>query len=225
MRLLSIIVPVLNEAKAIDGFLSQLDRLPGNWEAVFADGGSSDGTYERIAGRYKVLRCPKGRAVQMNAAARCSGGDVLIFLHCDSILPRDLCRQVWETVERGYAFGCFRIRFDSARPLLRCCALLSNLRVRLRKIAFGDQGIFLTRDAFERVGGFPEMPIMEDYRLSLTLKGVLPLGQARGYIVTSARRFEHGGALRTIWRMQLLQHRFRKGVPIDEIARQYKDIR
>lgn len=225
MKLLSLIIPVLNEAKRIDGFLEQLDGLTGNWEAVFADGGSSDGTYEKLAGRYSVIRCPRGRARQMNEAAAHSRGEVLLFLHCDSVLPRDLCAQVWDTVERGYAFGCFRIRFDSGRALLRCCALMSNLRVRWRRIAFGDQGIFLTREAFERAGGFPELPIMEDYQLSLTLRGVLPLGQTRGYLVTSARRFEAGGALRTILKMQRLQHRFRKGAPIDEIARQYADIR
>ena len=119
----------------------------------------------------------------------------------------------------------FRIRFDSHHPWMRCCSFCSNLRVRLRKIAFGDQGIFLTRELFEQIGGFSDLPIMEDYKLSIDLKGKYPLGQTRGYLVTSARRFEQGGMLRTMWKMQVLQHRFRKGVPAQEIARQYRDIR
>lgn len=225
MDKLSLIIPVWNEAERIDRFLAQLDSLPGTWEAVFGDGGSTDGTYERIAEKYPVIRCPKGRARQMNEAARHSRGDVLLFLHCDSVLPRDLCSQVWEVIARGYAFGCFRIRFDSGHPWMRCCGALSNLRVRWRKIAFGDQGIFLTRSLFLDIGGFPDLPIMEDYRLSMDLKGVQPLGQTRGYLVSSARRFQAGGMLRTMWNMQVLQHRFRRGVPIGEIARQYRDIR
>lgn len=108
---------------------------------------------------------------------------------------------------------------------MRCCSFCSNLRVRLRKIAFGDQGIFLTRELFEQIGGFSDLPIMEDYKLSIDLKGKYLLGQTRGYLVTSARRFEQGGMLRTMWKMQVLQHRFRRGVPAQDIARQYRDIR
>lgn len=225
MPKLSLIVPVYNEAQRIDDFLSQLEGLPGDWEALFADGGSTDGTAEKIAARYPLVRCPRGRARQMNAAARQAGGQVLLFLHCDSVLPRDLCSQVDQVLSRGYRFGCFRLRFDSRHPWMRCCAFFSNLRVRLRKIAFGDQGIFLTRELFERIGGFADLPIMEDYRLSMDLKGKVPLGQTKGYLTTSARRFQQGGMLRTMWKMQLLQHRFRRGVPAEEIARQYRDIR
>ena len=225
MAKLSLIVPVLNEAQKIDGFLAQLQGLSGDWEVIFADGGSTDGTAERIAAHYPVVHCPKGRARQMNEGARHAGGQVLLFLHCDSVLPRDLCAQVEEVIRRGYRFGCFRIRFDSSHPWMRCCSFCSNLRVRLRKIAFGDQGIFLTRELFDQIGGFADLPIMEDYKLSMDLKGKVPLGQTRGYLTTSARRFQQGGMLRTMWKMQVLQHRFRKGCPAQEIARLYRDIR
>lgn len=161
----------------------------------------------------------------MNEGAHHASGEVFLFLHCDSLIPQDLCAQVEEVLSKGYSFGCFRIRFDSHHPWMRCCSFCSNLRVRLRKIAFGDQGIFLTRELFEQIGGFSDLPIMEDYKLSIDLKGKFPLGQTRGYLVTSARRFEQGGMLRTMWKMQVLQHRFRKGVPAQEIARQYRDIR
>ena len=222
---ISIIVPVLNEAGRMGRFLAQLEDLPGNWEIFFADGGSTDGTAGQIAGRYPVIACPKGRARQMNEAARCSGGDLLLFLHADSEIPRDLCAQILEVRRRGYAFGCFRLRFDSRSLLMKLGAFFSNLRVRLRKIAFGDQGIFLTRELFEQIGGFPELPLMEDYQLSLNLRGKAALGQTRGYLTTSARRFASGGSLRTMWQMKRLQHRFRRGDPIEEIAAAYRDIR
>ncbi len=225
MAKISLIVPVLNEVQKIDGFLNQLKGLPGDWEAIFADGGSTDGTTEKITAHYPVIHAPKGRARQMNEGAHHASGEVFLFLHCDSLIPQDLYAQVEEVLSRGYSFGCFRIRFDSRHPWMRCCSFCSNLRVRLRKIAFGDQGIFLTRELFEQIGGFADLPIMEDYKLSIDLKGKFPLGQTRGYLVTSARRFEQGGMLRTMWKMQVLQHRFRKGVPAQEIARQYRDIR
>ena len=198
MAKLSLIVPVLNEAQKIDGFLAQLQGLSGDWEVIFADGGSTDGTAERIAAHYPVVHCPKGRARQMNEGARHAGGQVLLILHCDSVLPRGLGAQGEEVIRRGYRFGCFRIRFDSSHPWMRCCSFCSNLRVRLRKIAFGDQGIFLTRELFDQIGGFADLPIMEDYKLSMDLKGKVPLGQTKGYLTTSARRFEQGGMLRTM---------------------------
>ena len=222
---ISLIIPVYNEAAGIGGFLRQLEGLPGDWEAIFADGGSTDGTAEQIAPHYPVISCPRGRAGQMNAGAGHSGGDILLFLHADSILPRDLCAQVLEVRSRGYSFGCFRIRFDSTSPVMKLGAFFSNLRVRLRKIAFGDQGIFMTRELFEQIGGFPEMPLMEDYQLSLSLRGSVKLGQARGYLTTSARRFESGGMFRTMWKMKRLQHQFRRGVPVEQIAKAYRDIR
>ena len=221
----SIIIPVYQEAERIDGLLEQLDRLPGRWEAIFADGGSTDDTAERIRGRYPVIHAPRGRARQMNAAAAQAGGDVLLFLHADSILPRDLCRQIREVRSRGYSFGCFRLRFESRHPVMKLGGFFSNLRVKFFGIAFGDQGIFLTRELFDEIGGFPDLPLMEDYQLSLSLRGRAPLGQAGGYLTTSARRFESGGMFRTMWAMKRLQRRFRRGDPIEEIARAYRNIR
>ena len=222
---LSILIPVYNEARTIDRIVQQLDGLAGNWEAIFADGGSTDDTVRRIPPRYRVLNAPKGRARQMNAAAGACSGDILLFLHADTGLPRDLCAQILAVRKRGYSFGCFRLRFDSPSPVMKLGALFSNLRVRVRHIAFGDQGIFLTRALFAEIGGFPDLPIMEDYALSLSLRGREPLGQTRGYLTTSARRFASGGMLRTMWAMKKLQHRFRRGDPIDDIARAYRDIR
>ena len=154
---ISLIIPVYNEAGTIGQCLANLEALEGEAEILFADGGSTDGTLERLNGR-AVVRCPKGRARQMNAAARQSGGDVLWFSHCDSVLPRDGLKQIEEAAERGAQFGCFLIGFDYQGPFMGCNTALSNLRSKLWHIAFGDQGMFMTRELFLQAGGFPSSP-------------------------------------------------------------------
>lgn len=222
---LSIIVPTLNEIGVIGGLLAQLETLEGDFEVVFGDGGSTDGTLEAIGGRWPVVACDRGRAVQMNRASAQSHGEALLFLHCDCGLPADAVAQIRAVLEAGYRAGCFRLAFDSPRLVMKCCAFFSNLRVKYRHIMFGDQGIFVERALFEQVGGFPELPLMEDYQLSMTLKNICPIGQAAGKIVTSARRFEAGGPLRTMWRMQRLQWMYRHGAPIQRIAALYRNVR
>ena len=186
---------------------------------------STDGTLERLNGR-AVVRCPKGRARQMNAAARQSGGDVLWFSHCDSVLPRDGLKQIEEAAERGAQFGCFLIGFDYQGPFMGCNTALSNLRSKLWHIAFGDQGMFMTRELFLEAGGFPELPIMEDYEFSRRMKRAgVPLQVLPGRIVTSGRCYRTGRPLRTMWQMFWLRCLYRAGADIHEIARRYRDIR
>lgn len=221
----SIVIPIINEAGMIQACMENLRALEGEFDVLFVDGGSTDGTLDIIGSSYPLISCAKGRAKQMNEGASHTSGDVLLFLHCDSLLPKDAIKQIRVVLEEGYSFGCFRIAFDTRSFWMKCCAFLSNMRVRWRRIAFGDQGIFMTRLLFESIGGFPELPIMEDYQLSLMLRGKVPLGQARGPLLTSGRRFEDGGVLRTIWLMQCLQHRFRRGDDIHLISRLYQDIR
>lgn len=222
---ISLILPVYNEIAVIDRCLANLEELEGEAEVLFADGGSTDGTLERLAGR-PVLRCSKGRARQMNEAARQAGGDVLWFTHCDSLLPRDGLEQIARAVESGARFGCFHIGFDCQGPLMGCNTALSNLRPRLWRIAFGDQGIFMTRELFLQAGGFPELPIMEDYELSRRMRreGV-PLCVLPGRIITSGRRYRTGRPLLTMWRMFYLRCLYRAGADIGEIARRYRDVR
>lgn len=221
---ISLIVPVYNERRCLPAFLEQLDALPGDWEPLFADGGSTDGSLELLRGR-TCISCPKGRAGQMNFAAARATGELLWFVHCDSVLPRDAHRQLSQAAARGAAFGCFHIAFDYRGPFMGCNTFFSNLRAR-RGIAFGDQGIFLTPALFRELGGFPELPIMEDYELSLRLRrrGV-PLVLLPGRILTSGRRYRREFPLRTMWRMFRLRCQYRAGADIREIARQYRDIR
>ena len=222
---ISLIIPIYNESKTVDAMLDQLEDLPSNWEILFADGGSSDDTLEKIGDRYTVLHAPKGRANQMNFAAGKATSDVIWFVHCDSCLPADAHAQITEAVEKGAQWGCFHIGFDYDGPFMGCNTYLSNRRAR-RGIAFGDQGIWVRKDVFESIGGFPDLPIMEDYEFSRQMHAAgIPICQLSGRIVTSGRRYEKRFPLITMWQMFYLRCLYRSGVDIQEIARRYKDIR
>lgn len=222
-RKVSVIIPVYNEEKMLPAFLRELEKLRG-CEIIFADGGSSDKTVELLKG-FRVLHTPKGRAAQMNWGAKQAGGDVLFFLHVDSILPEHPVQELLTVLERN-RWGCFGVAFQPRDWLMDFCAQRSNHRVHKHGIVFGDQGIFMERTLFESIGGFPDLPLMEDFQLSLNLIGE-PVGMTNHPIVTSSRRF-HGSKLHKLWvmaQMQLLRKRYRAGADIQEIAAQYCDIR
>ena len=222
---ISLIIPIYNESKTIAAMLAQLDSLPGDWEILFADGGSSDDTPAQIGRRYTVLRCPKGRANQMNFAAKAAASDVLWFVHCDSLLPRDAHAQIEKAVEGGAKWGCFHIGFDYNGPFMGCNTFFSNRRAR-KGIAFGDQGIWVRKDIFSQMGGFPDLPIMEDYEFSRRMKAAkVAITQLPGRIITSGRRYRGSFPLLTMWKMFWLRCLYRSGVDIQEIARKYRDIR
>lgn len=174
--MISLIVPVLNEEKAIEALLAHLETLSGEKEIIVVDGGSADRTIEMIelaAERVSVaavIEGPRGRGPQCDAGAARASGDTLLFVHADSRLEQDALARVERAVARGAAWGCFRLRFDDAHWAARAVAWASNLRARWRGVVFGDQGIFMTRELFGEVGGFPALPLMEDYQLSLNLK-------------------------------------------------------
>lgn len=222
---ISIIIPIYNEEKTIEAFLKTLEPVKEKAELIFVDGGSSDRTLALIPETYTVLHGPKGRAKQMNLGAANSGGSVLFFLHCDSELPEDAIEQI-ETVMERYSVGCFGIAFHSKNIWMKCCQAISNHRIKDRKVMFGDQGIFIRRSLFFEIGGFPELPIMEDYQFSLTLKEMgVKIGIAKKRIYTSDRRFAEGGRLRVMWKMNRLRAMYRRGVDIEEISGLYRDIR
>ena len=166
--MVSVIIPIYNEEKTIGTFLKTLEPVKGKAEIIFVDGGSTDATLSLIPEDYRVLKSPKGRARQMNLGADKSRGDVLFFLHCDSEIPQDAVEQI-EHVMGKYQAGCFGIAFHSKNIWMKCCQIISNRRIKDRKVMFGDQGIFIRRRLFFQIGGFPELPIMEDYQFSLTL--------------------------------------------------------
>lgn len=226
----SVVVPVYNEERALPALLPQLRMLAGECELVVVDGGSADATREvlaREAPGVRVISSAKGRARQMNEGARATTGDVLFFLHADSALPPDPVGQLL-CVMRTHDAGCFGIRFDRRHAVLGLCSWMSNARVWARGIAYGDQGIFMRRELFEEVGGFPELPLMEDFELSLELRrrGVR-FGMTRGRITTSSRRFGAGTAqmLKTWCAMAALRKAYLGGADIHEVAARYRDIR
>ena len=223
--MISIIVPVYNEERALPALLARLGSLEGEHEVLFSDGGSTDSTLTLLCG-HRVATGAKGRASQCNRAAAEAKGDILFFLHCDSlIMPDALCR-IHAAVDKGAEWGCLTLRFDDPSFPYWFGGHVSNLRVRWGHIAFGDQGIFMTRTLFEQVGGFPELPIMEDYELSLRLKRekIYPV-QVKSPIITSSRRFREGGTFRVTWNMQRLRAMYRRGVDIEVIYRAYRDVR
>lgn len=224
---ISIIIPTYNEEKTIEKLMATLESVRGRCEILFVDGGSIDNTLQLLGNKYPVIHSEKGRAKQMNQGARESTGDVLFFLHCDSELPKTAIEDI-EKVMKKYRAGCFGIAFHSWNFFMFTCRIISNHRVFDRKVMFGDQGIFVERRLFFEVGMFPEIPIMEDYQFSLTLKEMgEKLGMTKHRIYTSDRRFQGNTItkLKIMWKMNRLRAMYRKGVSIDVIAEMYRDVR
>lgn len=223
----SIIIPTLNEEENIENLLNNLKSLKGDFEVIFSDGGSLDKTIEIIKnfGDYKIIKSERGRTKQLNNGAKESNKDILLFLHADSIVEEDVLIKVENFIKNGNKAGCLKIKFDSKKILMNIFAILSNLRVKYRNIAFGDQGIFIEKKLFEDIGMFDDIPIMEDYKLSIKLKNVFPIKYIDSYIISSSRRFEKNGILKTALLMQKLQYMFRRGVSIDKIANIYNGMK
>jgi rSAM/selenodomain-associated transferase 2 len=205
---LSVVIPALNEAPRIETLLLHLRA----WQArgaqlIVVDGGSADGTDE-LAARHadRVIATPRGRALQMNAGARAASGEALLFLHADSLPPPEADLQVISALAAsGRCWGRFDVQIAGDNRLLPVVAMLMNWRSRLTGIATGDQGMFMTRGAFDAVGGFPAIPLMEDIAMSRALKRLSRPACLRQKMATSGRRWERQGALRTValmWRLR-----------------------
>ncbi len=229
---IAVIVPVLNEARGIHACLDAL-LAHDVAKIVIVDGGSHDATREVVqtytAGhadnRIVLIESPRGRAHQMNAGAQAASADVLLFLHADTQLPEHAVARCREAIEGGAVWGRFDVRFNDNHGLLPLVAFLMNWRSRLTGICTGDQGIFVRRDVFDRLGGFAAIPLMEDIELSCRLKRVARPARLRDPVTTSARRWIEQGVLRTIVRMWWLRLRYFLGVPADKLAHAYTDVR
>jgi rSAM/selenodomain-associated transferase 2 len=219
----SVIVPVLNEARLAGELAGRLRDL----DAVVVDGGSRDDTraqLERLGVR--VIEAPRGRARQMNAGARLAGGGILLFLHADTRLPEHAIESVERAIRRGAVGGCFRLRIDSQDVRLRLAARIITWRSLLRPSASGDQAIFVSRDAFERIGGYREIDLCEDLDLVERLSRLGRFVCVDGYASTSARRWETHGIGRTIALMWALRLGWHLGVPPATLGRLYgPDVR
>ena len=221
---LSIIIPVLDEAAAIVPSLQALQPLRARGhEVIVADGGSADGTAALatpLADR--VIAAPRGRAAQMNRGAALAGGEVLLFLHADTRLPGNAGRLVAEALARGgRCWGRFDVRIEGRSPLLALVGACMNLRSRLTGIATGDQAIFADRAAFERIGGFPEIALMEDIAFSRRARRLSAPACVRAAAITSGRRWDRHGVVRTVVLMWRLRLAYFLGARPDELARRY----
>jgi rSAM/selenodomain-associated transferase 2 len=222
----SVIVPVLDEERCLVASLATA-RLPGVREIIVVDGGSSDGTVQvakRLADR--TLIGQRGRARQMNAGARVASGAVLLFLHADTLLPRTFVEDVRRGLSAARAVGGrFDVRFSQNSPLLTLTAWLMNLRSRATGISTGDQAMFVRREVFETLGGFADIPLMEDVEFSRRLKRAGRIACLRSKVTTSSRRWLRRGVIRTILLMWSLRLLFFCGVSPERMSRLYPDER
>ena len=220
---LSIIIPCLNESAIVRKRLVALQglRLAGH-ELILVDGGSDDGTRE-LAGPLvdRLIDSPPGRARQMNGGARAARGEILWFLHLDSRLPPGAAQRVIDSAGGG-GWGRFDVRLSGRHILFRLIERLMNLRSCISGIATGDQGIFVHRELFFALDGFPDIPLMEDIALSRRLKRRQRPVCLRPPLVTSSRRWERHGILRTVLLMWYLRLAYFLGASPDYLARQYR---
>ncbi len=222
-QFISIIIPVLNEEAAIENLLQQLQALrQQGHEVIVVDGGSSDKTRlmaEPLAD--KVLTSSPGRAIQMNRGTEYVRHNIFWFLHADSIVPENAPALISVALKKK-SWGRFNVRLSGAHIMFRLIAFMMNLRSCITGIATGDQGIFVQKAAFEKVAGFSPLPLMEDIDISKKLKQVSPPACIREKLVTSSRRWEKNGIIRTILLMWRLRLAFWLGVSAHKLVQQYR---
>lgn len=204
---LNIIIPVVNEAQQLAAKLKALQPLRSYCHVTLVDGGSQDGSAAIAATMVdQVLHSPRGRAKQMNSGAAQTDADVLLFLHADTGLPDNVIEHILQAIAKGYQWGRFDVSFDSPKLIFKLIAFMMNGRSRFTHIATGDQALFITREAFQRAGGFPEIALMEDIAICTRLRKLGKPACLRHKVITSARRWQQQGIIKTIllmWRLRL----------------------
>ncbi len=221
--LISVIIPTYNEAENIEKTIKSALGDP-NIEIIVVDGGSSDKTLSivRNVQSVKILNSNPGRACQQNFAAKQARGEILLFLHADSLLPPNFTRTISKTLAKeGVVAGSFRFKSDHNSFGMRCLEGMINLRAGLFGVPYGDQGIFLKKKLFFTLGGFPEIPIMEDYELVKSLRSLGTIAQVQDAVITSARRWQKLGILRTTWINQKIIVAYHLGVPLETLKKWY----
>ena len=236
-NVISVIVPLYNEGARVNGLLEHLRGLTGLREAVLVDASdeaASQAVIADLAERIRddpfvrLVQCSApGRAVQMNAGAARCGGSVLLFLHCDTRLPPTAAERIARRTnrERGRVWGWFDLRLDAVGPVYRVLEQMINLRARAFRIATGDQALFVERRVFAEQRGFAGIPLMEDVELSRRLKRLGPPAVIRRPVLTSARRWQKNGVLRTVLLMWKLRFLYWLGRSPERLAATYRNVR
>lgn len=223
MQKYSVIIPALNEADCLTDALERLQAARGRGhEVILADGGSVDATRELAQGRVdQILECDPGRGRQMNRGAEIATGGVYVFLHADTLLSPDFDRILDNLFVSENDWGRFDIRLSGEQPVFRCIETMMNIRSRLTGIATGDQAIFAGRQIFQEIKGYAELPLMEDLELTARLKKNSPPVCVAEKVISSSRRWEKNGALKTILLMWKLRLRYALGHDPQALARAY----
>jgi rSAM/selenodomain-associated transferase 2 len=224
---ISVIIPVLNEAANINSLIGHLrSQAPVDTAEIIVVDGDPRGNTIKAISHHDIVRAiaGPGRGIQMNYGAACATYDILLFLHADTFLPLDAFVRIREAFrDAEYVAGCFDLGIDSPKWYFRVTERYVSLRTRMTRIPFGDQAIFVRRDYFERIGGYREIPIMEDVDLMRRIRGrgdvmcIIP-----EKVSTSARRWEQEGILFTTFRNWVLQALYWCGAKPEQLARFYR---
>ena len=219
--MISVVIPALNEEMALPLTLAALRKQRGSFEIIVVDGGSTDRTREVAAAeaRVRLVSARRGRGAQMNAGARIARGEILLFLHADSVLPQDAVAMLNAfEAHRDCLWGGFRQRFTGDDWRLRLISRLHNWRCRLSRVCYGDQAMFVRKAVFRACGGFPEQPILEDAALSEKLRAVARPLLLEEQVVTDARKFLKMGVWHSLARVFVIMlcHRLRLPIPMRE---------
>jgi rSAM/selenodomain-associated transferase 2 len=227
LKQLSAIVPMLNESPNIGGTLNALRRGAPNAEIIVVDGGSSDASVAIAQPLCDALiSAPRGRARQMNAGARASHGDALVFVHADTLVPRTFARDIAAALsDPAVVGGRFDVRLDESGLPYRIIGAMISIRSRISRTGTGDQAIFVRRDVFESLGGFPELDLCEDLEFSRRLKRAGRVACLRTRVTTSARRWGRDGVARTVVKMWIIRAMYLMGVRPALLKRIYSDTR
>jgi len=221
---LSFIIPVLNESDALNRLLPMLSeyRKRGH-EIILVDGGSTDDSVNRAVSKVdQLITCEPGRARQMNIGASAASGDWLVFLHADTQLPQNIDEIIQkESNNRSHVWGRFDVRLSGRQGLFRVIEKAINWRSRISGIATGDQAIFVQRDAFNSIDGYPEIALMEDIEISNRLKRLSPPICISEPVITSSRRWEKNGIINTVVQMWHLRFLYFAGVKPEKLAERY----
>ncbi len=221
---ISVIIPTLNEEGCIKQTLISLQPLRNSGhEIILSDGGSRDRTVAIAQPLVdQVVASPPGRSIQMNQGANAATGDILWFLHADSIVPASAETDIIDCLTNStHIWGRFNIRLSGRQPIFRLIETMMNLRSCITGIATGDQGIFMLRYAFDQIDGFADIPLMEDIAISTRLKRIKAPACIQQILVTSSRRWEQNGIIKTILLMWWLRLAYFFGVPPRYLAAKY----
>jgi len=220
---LSVIVPVINEEMNLSRIAGCLRSvIEQGHEVIIVDGGSTDNT---LTIAYDItdtiIISKKGRALQMNNGASVASGNVVLFLHADTLLPENVAEIISDVYVGENFWGRFDVRLSNEKYVYRLIECMMNMRSSLTSIVTGDQAMFFEKNLFDRIGGFPEIALMEDVEISRQLKKISKPVRLKSKVVTSSRRWETNGVVATVLLMWKLRLYYFFGVSPEKLSQMY----